>query len=88
MQEIAILLSSIAGACTAAAVKKFPKNKTELVSMGSSPQIKNQINSLRMEKEILTKTITRLYEHDAGLTKIQRDKLLLRYQHQTLQLQS
>lgn len=82
MQEIAIFLSSIAGVCTAAAVKKFPKNKVETRTIGANPQIKNQINSLRLEKEILTKTITRLYQNDAGLNKIQRDKLLLRYQHQ------
>ncbi len=82
MQEIALFLSSIAGACTAAAVKKFPKNKVEVSVIGSNSQIKNQINSLRLEKEILTKTITRLYQNDSGLSKIQRDRLLLRYQHQ------
>jgi hypothetical protein len=83
MQEIVLFLSSIAGACTAAAaVKKFPKNKVEAGTIGANSQIKNQINSLRLEKEILTKTITRLYQNDAGLNKIQRDKLLLRYQHQ------
>lgn len=82
MQEIALFLSSIAGACTAAAVKKFPKNKVEAGTIGANSQIKNQINSLRLEKEILTKTITRLYQNDAGLDKIQRDRLLLRYQHQ------
>ena len=82
MQEIALFLSSIAGACTAVAVKKFPKNKVETATIGANSQIKNQINSLRLEKEILTKTITRLYQNDAGLNKIQRDKLLLRYQHQ------
>ena len=82
MQEIALFLSSIAGVCTAAAVKKFPKNKVEVGTIGSNSQIKNQINSLRLEKEILTKTITRLYQNDAGLNKIQRDKLLLKYQHQ------
>lgn len=82
MQEIALFLSSIAGACTAAAVKKFPKNKVEVSTIGSNSQIKNQINSLRLEKEILTKTITRLYQNDSGLSKIQRDQLLLRYQHQ------
>ena len=81
MQEIALFLSSIAGVCTAAAVKKFPKNK-EVETIGANTQIKNQINSLRLEKEILTKTITRLYQNDAGLNKIQRDRLLLRYQHQ------
>jgi len=82
MQEIVLFLSSIAGVCTAAAVKKFPKNKVEVGTIGSNSQIKNQINSLRLEKEILTKTITRLYQNDAGLNKIQRDKLLLKYQHQ------
>jgi hypothetical protein len=82
MQEIALFLSSIAGACTAAAVKKFPKNKVQVATIGASSQIKNQINSLRLEKEILIKTITRLYQNDSGLSKIQRDRLLLRYQHQ------
>ena len=82
MQEIALLLSSFAGVATAAAVKKFPKNKAQLVRVGASPQIKNQLNSLHMEKDILTKTISRLYQSDAGLSKIQRDRLLLKYQHQ------
>ncbi len=82
MQEIALFLSSIAGAATAVAYKKFPKNKAELKNIGASPHIKNQINSLKLEKDILTKTISRLYQSDVGLTKIQRDKLLLRYQHQ------
>ncbi len=82
MQEIAILLSSIVGAFTAVAVKKFPKNKAGLVSLGANSQIKNQINSLRIEKEILTKTISRLYQNDVGVGKIQRDRLLSRYQHQ------
>ncbi len=82
MQEIALFLSSIAGAATAVAYKKFPKNKAELENIGASPHIKNQINSLKLEKGILTKTISRLYQSDVGLSKIQCDKLLLRYQHQ------
>jgi len=82
MQEIAILFSSIAGACTVAAIKKFPKNKAKLVSLGANSQIKSQINSLRIEKEVLTKTITRLYQNDAGLGMIKRDRMLSRYQHQ------
>lgn len=82
MQEIVLFLSSIAGAATAVAYKKFPKNKAELKNIGASPHIKNQINSLKLEKDILTKTISRLYQSDVGLSKIQRDKLLLRYQHQ------
>lgn len=82
MQEIAILLSSLAGACTAAAVKKFPKGKHTISTLGANVHIKNQINSLKLEKEILTKTIARLYQHESELSKTQRDRLLLKYQHQ------
>lgn len=83
MQEIAILLSSIAGACTAAAIKKIPKKSgIKLQSLSASSQIRNQINTLKIEKEILTKTITRLYQTESEISNVQRDKLLLRYQHQ------
>jgi len=82
MQEIALFLSSIAGVCTAAAIKKFPRHKAQLASLDANSNIKNQINSLQIEREILTKTITRLYQNDSGLGKIQRDKLLSRYQFQ------
>ena len=82
MQEIVLFLSSIAGVCTVAAIKKFPRHKAQLASLGANSNIKNQINSLQIEREILTKTITRLYQNDAGLGKIQRDKLLSRYQYQ------
>ena len=82
MQEIALLLSSLAGVATAAAVRKAPRNKNQLLSLGASSHIKNQINSLRIEKEILTKTISRLYQTDEEFSKIQKDKLLLKYQHQ------
>jgi len=43
---------------------------------------KNEANSLIIERDILTKTIFRVYQQDSHLTKIQRDKLLARYQHQ------
>ena len=82
MQEIALILSSLAGVATAAAVRKAPKNKNQLLSLGASSHIKNQINSLKIEKEILTKTISRLYQADEEFSKIQKDKLLLKYQHQ------
>ncbi|MCH8973207.1 MAG: hypothetical protein IH814_03605 [Thaumarchaeota archaeon] len=82
MQEIVLFLSSIAGVCTVAAIKKFPRHKAQLASLGANSNFKNQINSLQIEREILTKTITRLYQNDAGLGKIQRDKLLSRYQYQ------
>ena len=43
---------------------------------------KNEANSLIIERDILTKTIFRVYQQDSHLTEIQRDKLLTRYQHQ------
>ena len=82
MQEIAIILSSLAGVATAAAVRRTPRNKTQLLSIGASAHIKSQINSLKIEKDILTKTISRLYQSDSDFSKIQRDKLLVKYQHQ------
>jgi hypothetical protein len=80
--EVAIILSSLAGAATAATLNRFPKNKNKMPLLGASSQIRNQIETLRIEKEILTKTISRLYSDGSDLTKIQRDKLLTRYQHQ------
>ena len=82
MQEIALILSSLAGVATAAAVRKAPRNKNQLLSLGASAHIKSQVNSLKIEKEILTKTISRLYQADEEFSKIQKDKLLLKYQHQ------
>lgn len=82
MEELVLVLGSVAGACTAVAMDKLPKRKAGHLSLGTNPIIKNQIQSLRIEKEILTKTISRLYQQESDLSKIQRDKLLLRYQHQ------
>lgn len=57
-------------------------SKQKIQSIGANAHIKSQLNSLNIEKEILTKTISRLYQHEMDLSKIQRDKLLIRYQHQ------
>ena len=57
-------------------------NNTESSKIGANAHVINQINSLQVEKDILTKTISRLYDDDSDLNKIQRDRLLLRYQHQ------
>ena len=81
MQELAILLSSIAGAASAVAIRRFPRDASRLRSMGASPHVKNQIGSLKIEKEILDKTVARLYGGGAGLSEVQRDRLLSRYQH-------
>ncbi|TLX69592.1 MAG: hypothetical protein E6L05_05445, partial [Thaumarchaeota archaeon] len=72
----------VAGACTAVALDKIPKRKNNKQVHGTNTSIKNQIQSLKIEKEILTKTISRLYQQEHELSKIHRDKLLLRYQHQ------
>ncbi|NND85775.1 MAG: hypothetical protein HKM23_00280 [Nitrosopumilus sp.] len=82
MQEIALILSSLAGVATAAAVRKMPRDKNQLLSIGASSHIKSQISALKIEKDILTKTISRLYQSDSDFSKIQKDKLLLKYQHQ------
>jgi len=82
MQEIVLILSSLAGVATAAAVRRMPRNKNQLLSLGASSHIKSQITSLKIEKDILTKTISRLYQAKDEFSKIQKDKLLLKYQHQ------
>ncbi len=82
MQEIVLILSSLAGVATLVAARKIPRGKKQLLSLGASSHIKSQINTLKIEKDILTKTITRLYQVDSEFSKIQKDKLLLRYQHQ------
>ena len=65
-------------------MKQFFKSKHKLQTptIGANSQIISQLNSLKIEKDILTKTIARLYENESELTKIQKDRLLLRYQHQ------
>ena len=82
MQEIVLILSSLAGVATAVAVRKMPRDKNQLLTLGASSQIKNQINLLKIEKDILTKTISRLYQSEDEFSKIQKNKLLLKYQHQ------
>ena len=82
MQEIVLILSSLAGVATAVAVRKMPRDKNQLLTLGASSQIKNQINLLKIEKDILTKTIARLYQSENEFSKIQKNKLLLKYQHQ------
>jgi len=82
MQELVLVLGSVAGACTAVAIDKIPKRKNDKFVLRANPVLKSQIQSLEIEKDILTKTISRLYQNESELSKIQRDKLLLRYQNQ------
>ena len=82
MQEIAILISTVAGTCTAAAIRKYRINKIKTPTIiGANTHIKNQMDTLQVEKQVLTKSISRLYQDDVGLTPIQRDRVLLKYQH-------
>jgi hypothetical protein len=82
MEEIALIFSTLAGACTAVALDKVPKIKRKKQTPTINSAITSQLHSLRMEKEILSKTITRLHQQESDVTRIQKDKLLLRYQHQ------
>ncbi|HET8719767.1 MAG TPA: hypothetical protein VFM64_02090 [Candidatus Nitrosotenuis sp.] len=79
--EVALIISSLAGAASAVTINKLPK-RNKITLLGANSHIKAQIDTLRIEKDILTKTISRLYSDSPDLTKIQRDKLLVRYQHQ------
>ncbi|MGI0047380.1 MAG: hypothetical protein ACREBB_09375 [Nitrosotalea sp.] len=81
MEEIALVFSSLAGACTAVALDKIPRRKhKQVVTVNSA--MENQLHSLTIEKEILTKTITRLYNDESIISGTQHDRLLVRYQHQ------
>ncbi len=72
MQEIVLVLSSLVGVATAVAVRRMPKDKNQLLSLGTSSHIKNQINSLKIEKDILTKTIARLYQGEMNFLKFKK----------------
>ena len=58
------------------------KNKLQTPAIGANTHIVSQLHALQIEKDILTKTIARLYQNESELTKIQKDRLLLKYQHQ------
>ena len=58
------------------------KNKLQTPTIGANTHIVSHLHALQIEKDILTKTIARLYQNESELTKIQKDQLLLKYQHQ------
>lgn len=82
MQEIALLLSSLAGIATAAAVRARTGSSGQILTLGASSQIQSQIKALKMEKEVLAKTITRLYQAEWEMPREQKEGLLARYQRQ------
>lgn len=79
MQDIAIILGSLAGVATAAVAIRIASKSNRTPDV---PHITEETRHLEIERDILTKTIARLYETDSGLTKSQRDGLLVKYQHQ------
>lgn len=82
MEEIILAISSLAGACTAVALDKIPKVKRTKQVPTVNSVVEHQLQPLKMEKEILSKTISRLHQQESGISGIQKDKLLVRYQHQ------
>lgn len=80
MQDIAIILGSLAGVATAAVAIRISARSNR--TLGSSPHATEEARRLEIERDIITKTITRLYEADSGLTRGQRDGLLVKYQRQ------
>ena len=82
MQELVLILSSLAGVAVAATVRRIPKTKNQPTSLGINSQIKDQITSLKIEKDLLHKTIARLYKTNSNTVKTQKDRLLSKYQYQ------
>ncbi len=58
------------------------KNRLQTPTIGANTHIVSQLHSLQIEKDIITKTIARLYQNESNLTEVQKDRLLLKYQHQ------
>ena len=83
-KETKIQLDKTEHTCTIIMLKQFfkSKNKLQTPTIGVNTHIVSQLHALQIEKDILTKTIARLYQNESELTKIQKDQLLLKYQHQ------
>ena len=82
MQELAFLLTGLAGAASAVAFAKFPKNTHSLKIIGANPRIQREIAYMEVERDILVKTVSRLYQQDSKIDGEKRGKLLSKYQHQ------
>ena len=55
MQELAFLLTGLAGAASAVAFAKFPKNTHSLKIIGANPRIQREIAYMEVERDILAK---------------------------------
>lgn len=86
MQELALLISSLAGAASAVAVHKIPRGP-RVPTIGASRRVRGEIDSLESERALLEKAVARLYD-GGGLPPEKRDALLERYQGRILQIRS
>ena len=78
MQELALLLSSLAGAASAVAVHKMPRGRG-ISTIGASRRVRSQIEALENEQGLLNKAVARLYD-GGDLPAEKRDALLEKYQ--------
>lgn len=80
---VELFLSVVAGAATAAAATRINSMRTRhLPTLGANSRLKSEIRTLDAQKRILEKSIARLYTDGMGLSAVQRDTLLTRYQEQ------
>lgn len=86
MQELALLISSLAGAASAVAVHKIPRGP-RVPTIGASRRVRGEIDSLESERALLEKAVARLYD-GGGLPPEKRDALLERYQGRISQIRS
>lgn len=76
MQELALLISSLAGAASAVAVHKIPRG-ARISTIGASRRVRSEVESLENERNLLDKAVARLYD-EPDLRG--RDELLEKYQ--------
>ena len=78
MQELALLISSLAGAASAVAVHKIPRGP-RTPTIGASGRVRAEIQNLESERGLLERAVARLYD-GGGVPAAKRDALLERYQ--------
>lgn len=78
MQELVLLISSLAGAASAVAVHKMPRG-ARMPTIGASRRVRSEIASLENERDLLEKAVARLYD-GSGLPESKRGALLEKYQ--------
>ena len=76
MQELVLLISSLAGAASAVAVHKIPRG-ARISTIGASRRVRSEVESLENERNLLDRAVARLYD-EPDLRG--RDELLEKYQ--------